>query len=274
MRRENLPIKYCEICGKQLILTVARDIIRKKTCSVKCRGILQGQERSQEIHIKTIKCIKCKKCNKLIRKHGNINGLCLICFNKSKIGSSKYKSTLTCDLCGNKISQYSVKMCKKCQLSLGKISLITLICKNCGKAFQRFPCQVSAAKCCSRSCASLYYLKDHVSPLYIDGRTSLRILIKNSTKYEEFVQRCLIRDEFKCVICSSVIKLHVHHIKSFSEMFTEFSNLYCHLSIQNDKEQLLKYALQYEPFWNINNAETLCKLCHAEEHPEVNLFRK
>jgi len=29
-----------------------------------------------------------------------------------------------------------------------------------------------------------------------------------------------------------------------------------------DKETLVRLAISYEPFWNIDNGKTLCKICH------------
>lgn len=59
-KNENLNndyIKFCQICGKRLILRNQRDILRRTTCSHQCRGIISRRK------AKKINCI-CKICGK------------------------------------------------------------------------------------------------------------------------------------------------------------------------------------------------------------------
>ena len=47
-------------------------------------------------------------------------------------------------------------------------------------------------------------------------------------------------------------------------LFTkEFLQVYKNLSIEKDKEQLIRLAKNYKDFWDINNGKTLCLDCHG-----------
>ena len=50
----------------------------------------------------------------------------------------------------------------------------------------------------------------------------------------------------------------------FSFIFRDFLRLYNQFSVIEDKETLLRLAFTYEPFWDLRNGVTLCKLCHEE----------
>lgn len=54
---------------------------------------------------------------------------------------------------------------------------------------------------------------------------------------------CLKRDDFKCTMCGSTQKLHVHHI--------------------------LEFADHPDRRWDINNGKTLCVFCHEKVHKRI-----
>ena len=74
----------------------------------------------------------------------------------------------------------------------------------------------------------------------------------------------LIRDNRICRECGSSYKINAHHIKALSELYQEFLKEYSQFSPIDDIETLLKLAITYKPFWDINNGITLCEDCHKE----------
>lgn len=51
-------------------------------------------------------------------------------------------------------------------------------------------------------------------------------------------------------------------IKSFYKILQEFLQTYNQFSPIEDKETLVRLAINYTPFWDINNGITLCTDCH------------
>ena len=100
-------------------------------------------------------------------------------------------------------------------------------------------------------------------PTYIDGRTSLAIMIHNLNEYKQWRTQVFKRDNYTCQECGKKeVYLEAHHLKSFSNILQEFLQQYNQFSPIEDKETLTRLAITYEPFWNINNGKTLCKNCH------------
>jgi len=106
------------------------------------------------------------------------------------------------------------------------------------------------------------------SPRYIDGRTPLRGMIRNSGLYREWRERVYSRDNYRCTICGDDKggNLEAHHRrKSFSVLISEFLCHYNYLSPSDDKEALLQLALHEWPeFWDVSNGLTVCNICHDE----------
>lgn len=73
-----------------------------------------------------------------------------------------------------------------------------------------------------------------------NGITNENHRIRQSSQYLDFKKRVLKRDKYLCQICGSKNKLHVHHIKPFS---------------------------QYPDLkFDVNNGITLCEKCHRKVH--------
>lgn len=102
---------------------------------------------------------------------------------------------------------------------------------------------------------------------YIDGRTPLVVSIRHLKEYEIWRNLIFKRDNYTCRDCGQVGGyLTVHHIKSFSVIFTEFLKQYSQFSPIEDKETLIRLALSYYPFWNLENGIVLCEHCHKSNY--------
>lgn len=103
---------------------------------------------------------------------------------------------------------------------------------------------------------------------YIDGRTSLYNTIRHLEEYEEWRKQIFKRDNYTCQHCgdNKGHNLNAHHIKYFKQLLSNFLEEYNQFSPIEDKETLIRLAIKYKPFWNIDNGITLCEDCHREEH--------
>ena len=103
--------------------------------------------------------------------------------------------------------------------------------------------------------------KNH--PMYIDGRTSLSVSIRNMIEYKEWRIQVFKRDNFTCQDCGQIGgSLEAHHKKVFADLLTEFLKEYDQFSPIEDKETLIRLAMKYKPFWDADNGITLCKNYH------------
>lgn len=96
------------------------------------------------------------------------------------------------------------------------------------------------------------------------GITSLYKYIHELDEYKNWRKQIFIRDNYTCQECFHKGNiLHAHHEKkSFSLLLKEFLQIYSQFSPIDDKETLIRLAINYQPFWDINNGKTLCKECH------------
>jgi DNA-directed RNA polymerase beta subunit len=91
----------------------------------------------------------------------------------------------------------------------------------------------------------------------------LAFTIRKLPQYIKWRNKIYQRDNFTCQECGQVgHQLEAHHIKKFSIILKEFLNFYSKYNLIKDKEILLKLAINYKPFWNLDNGQTLCKDCH------------
>jgi 5-methylcytosine-specific restriction endonuclease McrA/DNA-binding CsgD family transcriptional regulator len=109
------------------------------------------------------------------------------------------------------------------------------------------------------------------APRYVDGRTPLCRLIRNLLEYTQWKKQVLERDNNTCKECGDYFlgNMEVHHIKPFAVIVSEFLKYYDNFSPVDDKEILSRLAIKYEPFWDINNGETLCEYCHDLKRKET-----
>lgn len=113
-------------------------------------------------------------------------------------------------------------------------------------------------------------LKGKDNQNWLDGRTSLVMLIRHCKKYIEWKIAVFLRDNRTCQKCGYTGQdIEAHHIKPFSVILKEFLQLYHMFSPIEDKEVLIRLAEFYESFWIVDNGQTLCEKCHDKYKKET-----
>ncbi len=109
----------------------------------------------------------------------------------------------------------------------------------------------------------LYWLLKEKHPQWKGGVTPINIMIRNSLENKQWIKKVFERDYYTCQKCNNESHNSIaHHKKSFSLILKEFLQEYNQFSPLEDKETLMRLAINYKPFWDINNGQTLCKECH------------
>jgi hypothetical protein len=159
---------------------------------------------------------------------------------------------------------------------------IIKICLQCNKNFEVRACE-EYRKFCSKKCADNFrkgkkgtpftkehkrkigeanklapHLKGKKHPNWKGGITPLICILRTLDEYKEWRMECLKRDYFRCQECFSKEKLEVHHLKLFRILVTDFLQEYSQFSIIEDKETLLRLAINYKPFWDLDNGIVYC----------------
>lgn len=113
------------------------------------------------------------------------------------------------------------------------------------------------------------------SPNWKGGTTSLMNSIHSMKEYNNWRTQIFKRDNYTCQKCykASIGNIEVHHIKLFKQLLSDFLVEYDQFSPIEDKETLIRLAMKWQPFWDINNGKTLCEDCHKEEHSNLNFNR-
>ncbi len=102
-----------------------------------------------------------------------------------------------------------------------------------------------------------------LNPNYKDGKSPLAILMRNLLEYNQWRKQIFKRDNFTCRECGQYAgELEAHHIKPFKKLLSEFLKEYDQFSPIEDKETLLRIAMKWQLFWDIDNGKTLCEDCH------------
>ena len=80
------------------------------------------------------------------------------------------------------------------------------------------------------------------------------------------------RDNYTCQICGKTHTiLHVHHIKSFSEIVHEILLEHKDLNPESDKYELYDIIVHDERFLDLDNLITYCKDCHIAIHSKKSI---
>jgi len=181
----------------------------------------------------------CDKCGKV--RESTKNDYCSLCQscgsigkNKGRIHSEEYKQNMS-RIKSNTV--FTEEWCKKISISKkGKPS-------NNPQTRQRG--------------------KNHQS--WKGGVSPLGNLIRRLQENKYWILSIFKRDNYICKKCGvRGGKLVAHHIKKFATILYEFLQFYSQFSPIEDKETLIRLAVTYAPFWDINNGETLCEDCHCK----------
>lgn len=103
-------------------------------------------------------------------------------------------------------------------------------------------------------------------PNWKGGITPLVMRIRELHEYSTWRTAVLTRDNYTCRSCHETkTTLNAHHnTVPFSILFMNFLKEYDQFSPIEDKETLVRLAIKYKPFWNVDNGITLCDRCHKE----------
>jgi len=198
---------------------------------------------------------RCKKCyilwlknNSKFFNHPDRFGSKNPNFNKDNTHNNK------CIVCKKKISKNAIR----CQSCAGKERFKNNIkkkyfCKDCGTETKN-----RYSKYCRFCCHD-----GNRNGNWKNGLSTLSLRIRTSEKNKKWLNNILKRDNYTCKKCNQRGgDLEVHHIKSFTRLINEFLKEYNQFSPYKDKEKLVRLAMNYNKFWNLDNGITLCCKCH------------
>ena len=157
-----------------------------------------------------------------------------------------------------KISNKNIKKIKKNQRGRNNPKWKekeVIICKWCGKKRKVVPSLKGTTQFCNEKCYGQWMSENNIgenSPSWKNGITSLYMQIRTSTKYKEFVQSILKKNNYVCQLSGKKSKgdLQIHHIKGFAKILEE-NNITTIKEAENCKE-----------LWNEDNVIVLKEKYH------------
>jgi len=235
-------VKYsCKICGKKITYKTA--LYGTFLCQ-SCAGKIKW---SKILKI-TKKKYYCLDCDKEISRYAN-----------------------RCSSCAGKNRKVNITTIKKISNSLIKhlVSEETKM-KQQKSAIKRFQ-DPKERKKLSKAHKGKILSKQHKEKisLALGGtgipyeKLKLVFAIRCFSEYKKWRFEVFKRDNYTCQECKkNGCYLEAHHKKSFAEILSEFLKIYDQFSPIEDKETLIRLAMKYKDFWNIDNGQTLCEDCH------------
>lgn len=252
-----LKTYYCKICGKKIDTdTALYGSNMCRSCSAKER-LKDPKKNPNYIDGRSLKKNYCEICNKEIGWEAKRCNRC---------AKTKYFQPMPkCIDCGKKLKNRNAKRCRSCA-SREKF-------RKFGNPAKRLDVRKKMSrKRKGRKLTESWKINLSLSMrgknagkknhFFIDGRTPFTQSIKNLLEYNNWRKQIFIRDNFTCQECGQYgVKLN-----NFLKEYDQFSPI-------EDKETLVRLAIKWKPFWNINNGKTLCEDCHLILHPSYNLRR-
>jgi len=231
-------LKTCIVCENDFKVK-KNQFERRKTCSMKCRGVLFTKNHSGENHpfFKNGLAIKqkyiCKSCDKsFISDKGYAGRTPLYCSRKC-YGNSlvKERTTQTCIRCGvSFVTKYSNKIHPFCSNKCSSLD------KGDKMRFVKKP-----------------ELSGENSIWWKGGITPINEAMRKGTEYKQWRLSVFKRDNYTCQICSiRGGKLQADHIKPFSlfkELRFDINNgrvlcVDCHKKTDTYGGKMIKYGIQ------------------------------
>jgi predicted RNA-binding Zn-ribbon protein involved in translation (DUF1610 family) len=180
-----------------------------------------------------------------------------------KISSLKHGETLKkhyCVNCGKEVG-YMSKRCVKCSNIYNAKIRITIHKPNC----QCCACKAHRGEYDGEK-NPMFGIKRNgeLNPNFKNWKTSLGQLIKTLNEFKQWRNQVYKRDNYTCQECGDAKggNLECHHKIPFAKLLDNFLQSYSQFSPLEDKETLIRLAITYKSFWDINNGQTLCKKCH------------
>uniref|UniRef100_A0A6M3XXT8 Nuclease associated modular domain-containing protein n=1 Tax=viral metagenome TaxID=1070528 RepID=A0A6M3XXT8_9ZZZZ len=94
------------------------------------------------------------------------------------------------------------------------------------------------------------------------GTTPIIDRILKNFRYRIWRTEILKRDNYKCQMCRSTLKLHVHHKQNIRFIIKKYET------------ELKSYNYEIPELWDISNGITLCTPCHGLTHNKKRITRK
>lgn len=97
---------------------------------------------------------------------------------------------------------------------------------------------------------------------------NLKNTIRCLQEYNNWRKCVYKRDNYTCQECNirsgngKAVYLEAHHLKPFAKLLSDFLAEYNQFSPIEDKETLVRLAIKWQPFWELDNGKTLCGDCH------------
>ena len=97
------------------------------------------------------------------------------------------------------------------------------------------------------------------------------LTIRNLKEYDEWKYAVCAKSKKRCVLCGARGR-DADHIRRFSYILEDFLKEYSQFSPIEDKDVLVRLAINYKPFWDVSNGRYLCRTCHkGVTWPKFNL---